>query len=222
MVSPKPLLVESSVKLGEFSLDVNLRAEPGEVIGLTGGIGSGKSTVLRLIAGRLDAAAGRLCFGDVVWDEPATDPRIGKRPVALMGQRPLMELPEHMTGVEAVADGIKTLDPNHGDPNEVARRILADLGVADSVAERLPLTYSGAEAQRVLLARTVAPSPPIVLLDEPFSAMDKRSGATVRHWLQRRFAGFGGIAIIASTNLDHLAELDARIVDLDEQLIDPK
>lgn len=211
----QPLLVACSVELGEFTLDVNFTADPGEVMGLTGGIGSGKSTVLRLLAGSLGASAGRLTFGYLVWDDPATNTHVAHRPVTMMGQRPLNELPEELTGVEAVAESITAIDPDHKTPVNSARSMLAEIGVADHVADRLPFTYSGAEAQRVALARAIAPSPPVILLDEPFGAMDKRSGTAVRQWLQRWLANFDGIAVIASTNLNHLSELDARLVDLD-------
>lgn len=208
------LEIAASLVLGEFALDIALMAEPGDVIGLTGDIGSGKSSTLALIAGRLKASSGCLTFCDEVWDEPATATFVKQRPVTLMSQRFHNDLPEDLTGTEVVAKKVAELDHGHQDPERTARLMLAELGVGDHVVDRLPWTFSGAEAQRVALAKALAPRPPIVLIDEPFGAMDKRTGSSIRQWLRQWLNEFDGITIIASTRTDHLEELTTRVSNL--------
>jgi ABC-type sulfate/molybdate transport systems ATPase subunit len=82
------------------------------------------------------------------------------------------------------------------------------------VVDRLPWTFSGAEAQRVSLARALAPRPAVVLLDEPFGAMDKRTGTNIRAWMVEWFADYEGVVLIASTRVEHLKQLSDHIVDL--------
>jgi ABC-type sulfate/molybdate transport systems ATPase subunit len=200
--------------LDQFSLDLDLTAPGGQIVGLTGDIGSGKSTTLALIAGRHRATSGVIAFGQQVWDEPETNTFVADRPVTMLSQRFQNDLPEDLTGVEAVVKHIVAHQPGHPDPEGAAREVLADLGVGDHVVDRLPWTFSGAEAQRVSLARALAPRPAVVLLDEPFGAMDKRTGTNIRAWMVEWFADYEGVVLIASTRVEHLKQLTDHIVDL--------
>lgn len=199
------LVVDATVRRDEFELRLDLRVAPGEVVGLTGDIGSGKSTALGLIAGRLAPASGTVLVSG---------------PVAAMAQSYLYDLPEDLTGTEIVTANVVRLAPPNApvieaDAEAVARQVLAGLGVGDHVVDRLPWTFSGAEAQRVALARAIAPSPAVVLLDEPFGALDKRTGEAVRTWLAEWLADFRGIALVAATRVDHLEVMADRIISLD-------
>ncbi|MGI9596951.1 MAG: ATP-binding cassette domain-containing protein [Acidimicrobiales bacterium] len=216
-----PLTVSASLRRDDFELALDLRLEPGETLGLTGDIGTGKTSALWLIAGRLRASQGRVALGDAVWDEPSTATFVADRPVSLLSQAYQNDLPERSTGTEAVIANIESSlnpDPDSGadrDPEAIARTVLAELGVGDHVVDRLPWTFSGAEAQRVALARAVAPRPAVVLLDEPFGALDKRTGTEVRQWLAQWLAGYSGIAVVASTRADDLEQLTDRVISLD-------
>ncbi len=210
------LEVAATVRRDDFSLRLELDANPGEVVGLTGGIGSGKSSALTLIAGRLRAEAGRVALGPTVWDEPAASVFLADRPVAAMSQTYLNDLPEDLTGTEVVTANIERLGAVAGPAAEgLARSVLAGLGVQDHVVDRLPWTFSGAEAQRVALASALAPNAPVLLLDEPFGALDKRTGESVRVWLREWLDDFPGIALVAMTRVDHLEVLADRILFLD-------
>ncbi|MEM9652326.1 MAG: ATP-binding cassette domain-containing protein [Actinomycetota bacterium] len=209
------LTVQGSLQLGDVRLDLDLTADPGQLVGVTGGVGSGKSSALALIAGRLRLAEGRVTLGDLVWDDPTVGTFVADRPVTLVTQRFQNDLPDDLTGVAAVTRRILSITPAHPDAEGTARRVLTGLGVGDHVVDRLPDTFSGAEAQRVSIAAALAPDPPVVLLDEPFGAMDKRTGAAVRDWLAAWFADRRAIVVIASTRTDHLEELTETIVNLD-------
>jgi molybdate transport system ATP-binding protein len=137
---------------------------------ILGPSGSGKSTLLAAIAGLGVEATGRIALGENVWLDSSV-PRevpVHERRLAVVFQS--LALFPHMTGLANVAFGIdRRLDPQ--DREARARRALRRFR-AESVAERLPATFSGGEAQRVALARAIAMNPGVLLLDEPFSAMD--------------------------------------------------
>ncbi len=212
------LVASARVERDDFALSLDLRVPPGRTIGLTGGIGAGKTTALLLLAGRLRADVGSISHDGIVWDEPSTKTFVENRPVAMMSQLFLQDLPENVTGDELIEQAVTAaVDP--GPPStaaDSARDLLTGLGVEPHVSERLPWTWSGAEAQRIALARAVAARPRLLLLDEPFTALDKRTGAAVRAWLGEVLLGFDGIAVIASTRADHLEALVDDIISLDD------
>lgn len=212
--SAETLVVAATLERGDFSRAAELRLEPGETVGLTGDLGSGKSSVLALVAGRLRAVDGVIAFGPTVWDEPATSTFVETRPVTLLTQAYVNDLPEESTGLETVRRAVERFRPDDVDSDGTAAAVLDGLGVDVAVSERLPWTFSGAEAQRVALARALAPRPSVVLLDEPFGSLDKRTGAAVRSWLAGWLSGYDGCCIIASTNVDHLDPLTDRIASL--------
>jgi molybdate transport system ATP-binding protein len=154
----------------DFTLDVSFRAEPGITI-LFGPSGSGKSTTLAAIAGLLKPAEGRITLGTEVWFDSATgfELPIHRRHVAFVFQS--LALFPHLTASENVSYGIPR-DVARGERRRRAGEMLERMRVAH-LADRRPVTFSGGEAQRVALARAFAMSPRLVLLDEPFSALDR-------------------------------------------------
>lgn len=171
------LSVAIAAERGPFRLDVAFEAPPGITL-LFGASGSGKSTVLAAIAGLVRPTRGRVALGSDVWfdAESGIDQPAHRRGVALVFQS--LALFPHMTALGNVAYGMS------GRPREArgarARALLERFRVAH-LADRRPRTFSGGEAQRVALARAFAMDPRVVLLDEPFSAMDRDlRGALVR------------------------------------------
>lgn len=153
-----------------FSLDVDFEAPRGITI-LFGPSGSGKSTALQIVAGLLNPDEGRVELGDEVWFDSATRANLSvhRRHVAYVFQS--LALFPHMTGLGNVCYGIDR-DIPRDERTDRAHAMLERLGV-DHLARRRPGTFSGGEAQRVALARAMATSPRILLLDEPFSALDR-------------------------------------------------
>ncbi|NUO51539.1 MAG: ABC transporter ATP-binding protein [Polyangiaceae bacterium] len=154
---------------GAFTLDVEVDAPRGVTI-LFGPSGSGKSTLLSVIAGLVTPREGEVRLGNETWLDTKNDvawPPEHRR-VAYVFQS--LALFPHMTGLANVAFGI---DQSLSKP-ERERRARDSLSRfrAGHLADRRPKTYSGGEAQRVALARAFAMSPRVVLLDEPFSALD--------------------------------------------------
>jgi molybdate transport system ATP-binding protein len=164
------LAVEVAVARSGFELDVRFEAPAGVTI-LFGPSGSGKSTTLAAIAGLLRPSRGRVALGDEVWFDAGAriDVATHRRGVAFVFQS--LALFPHMSAAANVAYG---MDRALGAEEKRTRALamLTRLRVAH-LADRRPATFSGGEAQRVALARAFAMRPRIVLLDEPFSAMDR-------------------------------------------------
>ncbi len=153
-----------------FALDVEFDVPPGVTV-LFGPSGSGKSTTLAAIAGLVRPAGGRISIGEDVWFDSASKTHVAvhRRRVAFVFQS--LALFPHMTALENVVYGIeRRLDP----PARASRAaaLLERLRVPH-LADRKPPTFSGGEAQRVAVARALATNPRVILLDEPFSALDR-------------------------------------------------
>ncbi|WP_394820627.1 ATP-binding cassette domain-containing protein [Pendulispora albinea] len=164
------LTVSLAIQRGAFHLDVAFEAPPGITI-LFGPSGSGKSTVLAAIAGLLRPDRGRVALGTDVWLDSTQriDRPVHLRRVAFVFQS--LALFPHMSAVGNVVYGMDRTLAREVQRTK-ARELLARFHVAH-LENRRPSTYSGGEAQRVALARAFAMAPRVVLLDEPFSAMDR-------------------------------------------------
>jgi len=173
-------------KFGAYTaLDgVDLNVPQGKLVALLGPSGSGKTTLLRIIAGLEfpDPGSGRVLFhGDDVTDLPA-----GKRRVGFVFQH--YALFRHMSVFDNVAFGLRVRRrrdrPSSAAIAERAHRLL-ELVQLDGLAGRYPSQLSGGERQRVALARALAVEPKVLLLDEPFGALDARVRKDLRRWLRR-------------------------------------
>ena len=154
---------------------VSLTIEPGELICLLGHSGCGKTTLLRVAAGVEEPTSGRVLMdGRTVSGETRFVPPEA-RGIGLMFQD--YALFPHMSVLQNVLFGLRALPAQEADI--AARRALARVGLENSVNE-YPHTLSGGEQQRVALARSIAPRPGVLLLDEPFSNLDRRLRDTIR------------------------------------------
>jgi molybdate transport system ATP-binding protein len=162
------LSVQVHIRASErFALDVDFVVPPG-VTALLGRSGSGKSTTLAAIAGLIRPHTGRVSLGEDAWFDSTAriDVAVHRRRVALLFQS--LALFPHMTAVQNVAYG---MERRRAPQRARALEWLERLQVSH-VSDRRPDTFSGGEAQRVALARAMASSPRVVLLDEPFTAVD--------------------------------------------------
>ena len=164
------LVIDLQVTRGNFRLDVQLDVPPGVTI-LFGPSGAGKSTTLLAIAGLVTPASGRVALASDVWFDGAAriDRPVEQRHIAFVFQS--LALFPHLTALANVEYGLPRSLPK-SERHERAQAMLTRMKVAHLAARR-PATFSGGEAQRVALARAFAPSPRLVLLDEPFSALDR-------------------------------------------------
>ncbi|MFB6609818.1 sulfate/molybdate ABC transporter ATP-binding protein [Agromyces sp. NPDC056379] len=176
------LVADVTTRRGDFALDVSLRVAPGETLAVLGPNGSGKTTLLQTIAGTLvvDRGAVHLAGRELGSAEPGRPRRhVGPegRRVGLLGQEPLLF--PHLSALDNVAFGPRAQGMGASASRETARRWLARVGLAE-LASRRPLALSGGQRQRVALARTLAARPEVLLLDEPFTALDVESGPEMR------------------------------------------
>jgi len=171
-------------RLGDFEVlhDVSLRVETGELMALLGPSGSGKTTLLRIIAGLELPDAGSV----KLHDEDATKHTARDRRVGFVFQH--YALFRHLTVFENVAFGLR-LRPNATRPPEPeirdrVRRLL-ELVHLGWLGDHYPNQLSGGQRQRVALARALAVEPRVLLLDEPFGALDAKVRKELRRWLRR-------------------------------------
>ena len=169
-----------SKRFGDFVAvdDVSLEVEGGSLTALLGPSGSGKSTLLRIIAGLEWPDSGEILLSER--DATALSPQ--KRNVGFVFQH--YAAFKHMTVRENVAFGLKV---RRRPKNEIRERVdeLLNLVQLHGFGDRYPAQLSGGQRQRMSLARALAPEPQVLLLDEPFGALDARVRAELRDWLIR-------------------------------------
>jgi sulfate transport system ATP-binding protein len=154
---------------------VSLDIHDGELIALLGPSGSGKTTLLRVIAGLETPSTGKVFFGDA----DATGVPVQRRRIGFVFQN--YALFKHMSVRDNVAYGLRVLPRSEQPSNtEVQKRVqdLLDLVQLPGIGDRYPRQLSGGQQQRVALARALAVEPRVLLLDEPFGALDARTSAT--------------------------------------------
>ncbi len=189
----------------------SMRAERGVVTAVSGSSGSGKSTLLDLIAGFLDPIAGTIALdGASLIGMPPE-----RRPVSLLLQSE--SLFEHLSARDNVRLGLPARTPGAG---EEIDRVLARMGLSE-IAGQQAATLSGGQKQRVALARTLLRDRPILLLDEPFSALDDTTRQSIRALVAETVTAMNWIAILVSHHADDVAALAGRRYEIaDNRLIE--
>ncbi|UQA60112.1 sulfate/molybdate ABC transporter ATP-binding protein [Polyangium aurulentum] len=158
--------------------DVSFEAGAGELVALLGPSGGGKSTVLRMIAGLEAPDAGRVYLRG----EDATDVRVQERGIGFVFQS--YALFRHLTVHDNVAFGLELRKRPRAEVDRAVGDLLAMVKL-DGLGGRYPHELSGGQRQRVALARALAPAPSVLLLDEPFGALDAKVRLELREWLRR-------------------------------------
>jgi sulfate transport system ATP-binding protein len=196
---------------------VSLDIAPGELLALLGPSGSGKTTLLRILAGLEFPDAGKVTFGD----QDVTFAHAAKRGVGFVFQQ--YALFKHMTVAKNVAFG---LDVKKGEAKPSARerseRVdeLLKLVELDGLGGRYPSQLSGGQRQRVALARALAVSPRILLLDEPFGALDATVRKTLRRELRRLHEATGLTTVFVTHDQEEALDLADRIAVLNRGQIE--
>ena len=177
---------------------LDLEVSRGEVFALLGPSGCGKSTLLRIIAGLDELSAGELEVPRRPDGRPAT---------GLVFQDP--HLLPWLNVRDNVALGLRYRANQHIDTREV-QRLLDVLGLAE-LAEALPAELSGGQAQRVAIARTVVTAPPLLLLDEPFAALDPLTRRSLQDWLRTVRDLLDLTVVLVTHDLDEALHLGDRV-----------
>jgi sulfate/thiosulfate transport system ATP-binding protein len=206
-------------KFGTFTAldNVDLKVADGELLALLGPSGSGKTTLLRIIAGLDWPDLGEVCFDG----ENALARGAGERHVGFVFQH--YALFRHMTVFENVAFGLR-VQPRAIRKSEAAIRArvkeLLDLVQLDWLAKRYPGQLSGGQRQRIALARALAIEPRILLLDEPFGALDAKVRKELRHWLRSLHHEINVTSIFVTHDQEEALEVANRVVVMDKGRIE--
>ncbi len=190
---------------------VSLDIESGELVALLGPSGSGKTTILRMVAGLEYADAGAIYFGE----ENATDIPVRERGVGFVFQH--YALFPHMTVGENIAFGMKVSKVKRT-PQAIAERVkeLLDLVQLGGLKDRFPSQISGGQRQRVALARALAVDPRVLLLDEPFGALDANVRRDLRRWLRKIHDELGITTLFVTHDQEEALDLADRVVILNK------
>jgi sulfate transport system ATP-binding protein len=184
---------------------VSLDVETGSLVALLGPSGSGKSTLLRLIAGLEEADAGRIW----ITGEEATSRSVQERQVGFVFQH--FALFKHRTVRQNVGFGLELRGWKH---EAIRRRVdeLLELVQLQGFGNRYPSQLSGGQRQRVALARALAVQPRVLLLDEPFSALDAKVRKELRAWLRNLHDEMHVTTVIVTHDQEEAMEVADRIV----------
>ena len=199
--------------------DVSLSVATGELVALLGPSGSGKTTLLRIVAGleQPDAGSGAILFHD----EDVARCNVGSRQVGFVFQH--YALFRHMTVFENVAFGLRVrprvLRPAKNLIKYKVMRLLK-LVQLESMANRYPHQLSGGQRQRVALARALAIEPKVLLLDEPFGALDAKVRQELRQWLRRLHDEIHLTSVFVTHDQDEALELADRVLVMNEGRIE--
>ncbi len=197
--------------------DVSLQINSGELIALLGPSGSGKTTLLRLIAGLEQPTGGAIFFGE----EDASNKRVQERNVGFVFQS--YALFKNMTVLDNVSFGLRVRPRATRPPKaEIRRRALEllDLVQLSGLERRFPSQLSGGQRQRVALARALAIEPRVLLLDEPFGALDAQVRRELRKWLREIHDRTGHTTVFVTHDQEEALELADRLVVMSQGRIE--
>ena len=197
--------------------DVSLDIASGELVALLGPSGCGKTTLLRIIAGLESADSGSILFSGA----DTTDVHVRERQVGFVFQH--YALFRHMTVAENVAFGLR-VKPRRERPSDaqIKAKVHELLGLVqlDWLADRYPSQLSGGQRQRIALARALAVEPKVLLLDEPFGALDAKVRKELRRWLRRLHDELHVTSIFVTHDQEEALEVADRVVVMNKGRIE--
>jgi sulfate/thiosulfate transport system ATP-binding protein len=197
--------------------DVSLTIQRGEFMALLGPSGSGKTTLLRIMAGLDTQDAGEIRFNE----EDVSGRSLRDRKVGFVFQH--YALFRHMNVSENVAFGLKVRPAgSRPSPTEIKRRVdeLLHLVQLDHMSQRFPSQLSGGQRQRVALARALAIEPSVLLLDEPFGALDAKVRKELRRWLRRLHDEMQLTSVFVTHDQEEALELADRVAVMSQGKIE--
>lgn len=206
-------------RFGTFTVlhDVSLHVQEGELLALLGPSGCGKTTLLRILAGLERPDTGRIFLHGT----EVTDQRISERRVGFVFQH--YALFRHMTVADNVAFGLTVL-PRAQRPSaiRIQEKVRELLGLVQlqAMADRYPSQLSGGQRQRVALARALAVEPKLLLLDEPFGALDAKVRKELRRWLRRLHDEVHITGILVTHDQEEALEVADRVVVMHQGIIE--
>lgn len=185
--------------------NVNFGVEKGKLIGLLGPSGSGKTTILRMIAGLETPDSGDIIIDGVRVNDLAAS----KRGIGFVFQN--YALFRYMTVDDNIAFGLRVQKADKKKIDERVRELIKLIGL-EGLEKRYPSQLSGGQRQRVAFARALAPNPQLLLLDEPFAAIDAKVRKELRSWLREMIEKLGVTSIFVTHDQDEAIEVADEII----------
>ena len=185
--------------------NVNFGVEKGKLIGLLGPSGSGKTTILRMIAGLETPDSGDIIIDGVRVNALAAS----KRGIGFVFQN--YALFRYMTVYDNIAFGLRVQKADKKKIDERVRELIKLIGL-EGLEKRYPSQLSGGQRQRVAFARALAPNPQLLLLDEPFAAIDAKVRKELRSWLREMIEKLGVTSIFVTHDQDEAIEVADEII----------
>ena len=204
-------------KFGDFkaSDNVNFKIEQGKLIGLLGPSGSGKTTILRMIAGLETPDEGDIIINGI----KVNDIEPGKRGIGFVFQS--YALFRHMTVYDNIAFGLGVQKVKKEEIRKKVTELIELIGLK-GLEKRYPGQLSGGQRQRVAFARALAPNPQLLLLDEPFAAIDAKVRKELRRWLKETISKLGITSIFVTHDQDEAVEVADEIIITNKGQIEQK
>ena len=208
-----------SKKFGNFQAikDISLKIETGELVALLGPSGCGKTTLLRIISGLEIQDKGSILFSG----QEIKDKKIGERKVGFVFQH--YALFKHMTVFENVAYGLRVQNrkvrPSKSAIQEKVESLLS-LVKLENLRDRYPSQLSGGQRQRIALARALAVEPKVLLLDEPFGALDAQVRKELRRWLRKLHDEMHITSVFVTHDQEEALEVSDRVVVMNQGSIE--
>jgi len=203
-----------SKKFGSFTAlkNADFVVDGGELVALLGPSGSGKTTLLRIIAGLEFADQGKIFFGD----RDVTQSSAYQRKAGFVFQH--YALFQHLNVFENVAFGLRVRKANRPSEPQIRARVeqLLEAVQLRDFSRRLPTQLSGGQRQRVAFARALAIEPDVLLLDEPFGALDAKVRKELRHWLRRFHDTTHLTSLFVTHDQEEAFEVADRVVIIDK------
>jgi ABC-type dipeptide/oligopeptide/nickel transport system ATPase subunit len=219
MVAPQPVLSAQALRCAYAGqapvLDgVALQLAPGEVVGLLGRSGSGKSTLARCLAGLQPFDSGELRWRAQVL--PSARTRAQRRAIQYVWQEPQLALSPYRSALESALEPLQGFGLGApGQRRATAAQMLERLGLPASAQQRRPHQLSGGQCQRVVLARALLAQPEVLLLDEPFSALDSVTTLALLDDLPQLLAGAGAAVLLVAHDRSLVRRLAQRVLWLE-------
>lgn len=185
--------------------NVNFGVEKGKLIGLLGPSGSGKTTIMRMIAGLETPDSGDIIIDGVRVNDLAAS----KRGIGFVFQN--YALFRYMTVYDNIAFGLRVQKADKKNIDERVRELIKLIGL-EGLEKRYPSQLSGGQRQRVAFARALAPNPQLLLLDEPFAAIDAKVRKELRSWLREMIEKLGVTSIFVTHDQDEAIEVADEII----------
>lgn len=196
--------------------DVNFEIQEGEIVGIIGHTGSGKSTLIQHLNGLLKPKSGQILIGDVDITAPGVSMQDIRRRIGLVFQYPEYQLFEETVKLD-VAFGPLNLGLSREEAEARAKEAIGLVGLDyEEIGERSPFDLSGGQKRRVAIAGVIAMKPEVLILDEPTAGLDPTAHRELLAVIQRIYREQGGILILVSHNMRDIANLADRVLVMDK------